>query len=393
MKYTNGFDMDLVLPALQKRLGWDQPTYAGAPVLDSDNTTSTSGRLFGEDFHALCTIQNIKANQEDPAISDADFNTYLTKRQNGMIMRALNETFRKKELIEQHLMYTRMGFSDVVLPNRSFMAGWCIEIAEDQAISTQITFATLYFDADATFNIYLFQDGVRGALKTIEVSCQAFKLTTVPFDLDFGQIILPFKTGTRFYLMYDQDELETAGVHAIREQPESIAHPKCFEAYSIQFPKTTDGSIFNSNQRQYPALPMGINLEVISFKDHTQRIIRQANLFDEVQGLQMAAFAIELVNNATRSNKTQRQTEQQSQQQFMELNQAFATKDVPVTPGLKSRIMSEFKRLRDTFYPPERPISVSMISDGCGDMDSYEQNWMAENARVANNPGLYISSN
>lgn len=391
MKYSNGFDMDLVLPALQQRLGWDQPTYSGAPVLDTDNTTSASGRLFGEDFHALCTIQNIKANQEDPAIDDTKFNAYLAKRQNGMILRALNQTFRKKELIEQHLMYTRFGFSDVVLPNQGNMAGWCIEIADDQAISTQITFATLYFDADATFNLYLFQDGVRGALKTIPVTSQAFKLTTVAFELT-NQLVLPFKTGTRFYLLYDQDELQTAGVRAIREQPESIASPKCFEGYSIQMPKTTDGSVFNVNQRQYPALPMGINLEVVSFKDHTQRIIRQANLFDEVQGLQMAAFAMELVNNGNRTNATARINEQQSQQQFMELNQAFATKEVPVTPGLKSRIMAEFKRLRETFYPAECAVSVSMISEGNG-LDSYEQNWMKQNVRVANNPGLYVSSN
>lgn len=391
MKYSNGFDMDLVLPALQQRLGWDQPTYDGAPVLDSGNLTSVSGRLFGEDFHALCTIQNIKANQEDSAITNDAFNAYLSKRQNGMILRALTETFRKKELIEQHFMYTRFGFSDVVLPNQGNMAGWCIEIADDQAISTQITFATLYFDADATFNLYLFQDGVRGALKTISVTSQAFKLTTIPFELT-NQLVLPFKTGMRFYLLYDQDELETAGVHAIREQPESVAHPKCFEAYSIQMPKTTDGSVFNVNQRQYPALPMGINLEVVGFKDHTQRIIRQANLFDEVHGLQMAAFAMELVNNANRTNATQRINELQSQQQFMELNQAFATKEVPVTPGLKSRIMAEFKRLRETFYPAQEPISASMIGGG-NKIDSYEQNWAEQNIRVANNPGVFISSN
>lgn len=390
MKYSNGFDMDLVLPALQKRLGWDQPTYSGAPTLNSDNTTSTSGRLFGEDFHSLCTIQNIKANQEDSAVSDGNFNTYLTKRQNGMILRALTETFRKRELIEQCLMYTRFGFSDVVLPNQGNMAGWCIEIAEDEAISTQITFATLYFDANATFNLYLFQDGVRGAIKTISVTSQAFKLTTVPLELT-NQIVLPFKTGIRFYLMYDQDELATAGVRAIREQPLSIARPKCFQAYSIQFPKTTDGSIFNSNQRSYPALPMGINLEVVSFKDHTQKIIRQANLFDEVQGLQMAAFVVELVTMSTRTNLTARQTEQ-SAILDRDLNQAYPTQEVPVTAGLRSRIQAEFRRLRDTFYPPATAVSVSMLG-GAGMVDSYEQTWAEQNIRVANNPGLFISSN
>lgn len=390
MNYSNGFDMDLVVPALQARLGWQQPTYPGAPILTSPNTTSLSGRYFGEDFHALCTIANIKANQEDATIDDTNLNTYLLNRQQGMIMRALNETFRKPELIEQHLLYTRLGFSDVVLPNQGNFAGWCIEIADDQSIATQITFATLYFDADATFNLYLFQDGIRGALQTIPVTVQAYKHTEVPLNF-----VLPFQTGIRFYLMYDQDELELAGTQAIRDQPETMAATKCFEAYSIQFPKTTNGSIFNSNQRQYPALPMGINLEVIAFKDHTQRIIRQANLFDEVQGLQMAAFAMELVNNSARTNLTARQNEQSSQQTFMELNQAFATKEVPVTPGLKSRIMAEFKRLRDTFFPPAVPVSVSMIAGGgrFADLDSYEQNWAAQNVRVANNPGVYISTN
>jgi hypothetical protein len=86
MKYANGFDTDLVLPALRKRLGWRQPTVAGSPVLTVANTTSLSSRYFGQSFHALCTIANLKSNQEDPAIIDADFNTYLSTLQDDLIM-------------------------------------------------------------------------------------------------------------------------------------------------------------------------------------------------------------------------------------------------------------------------------------------------------------------
>lgn len=242
---------------------------------------------------------------------------------------------------------------------------------------------TFYFDQNVTFNMYLFQDGVRTPLKTIAVTVAAWQHT----EVDFSQLVLNFKTGMRYYFVYNQVELGSA--RAIRELVETIAATKCFQAYSIQMPPTTDGSVFNINAKQYPALPMGVNLEIITFKDHTQKIIRMANLFDEVQGLQMAAFAMELVNNNTRSNATERLTEQRSQQAFMELNQSFATKEVPVTPGLKSRIMAEFKKLRDTFYPPAVPTCVSVESD-CDGLDSYEQNWRNQNASVANNPGVFI---
>jgi hypothetical protein len=108
-----------------------------------------------------------------------------------------------------------------------------------------------------------------------------------------------------------------------------------------------------------------------------------------VQGLQMAAFAIELVNSSNRSNLDQRQSQQQSQQQFMELNQAFATKEAPLIPGLKANIIAEFKRLRDTFYPPMTPQTVDMNNCGNG-LDSYEQTWLNQNKRVFNNPGVLV---
>ncbi|MDB5288535.1 MAG: hypothetical protein JWR05_3484 [Mucilaginibacter sp.] len=383
MNYTNGFDTDLVLPALSQRLGWRQPTIAGSPVLTGGNIVSVSGRYFGPGFHALCTINNIKANQEDPAINDTNMNALLAQMQTDMIMRSLTEVFREPELLEQCLMYTRFGMNDQPLPNQGQWAGWCINVANDHSISSQIKMGTFYFDSNVTFNMYLYQDGIRTPLKTIPINVVAWQHTAV----DFSDLVLNFKTGQRYYFLYNQAELGSA--KAIREQVQTIATTRCFEAYSIQMPPTTDGSVFNINAKQYPALPMGVNLEIISFKDHTQKIIRMANLFDEVQGLQMAAFAMELVNNNTRSNATERLTEQKSQQAFMELNQAFATKEVPVTPGLKSRIMAEFKKLRNTFYPPQCPMSTSMESD-CNGLDSYEQNWIKQNASVANNPGVSI---
>jgi hypothetical protein len=388
MKYTNGFDIDLVLPALQQRLGWLQPTIAGSPVISAPNLVSKSGRCFNDgSYHALCTVDNIKNNQEDPAITDTELNAFLIQYQKSEIMRALNAVFVEPELIEQSLMYTRFGLNDYPLPNQSQWVGWCIEVANDFSISTQITMGTFYFDKDCTVTMYLFMDGVREPLQTITVDVIGYARTGVDFD----SLVLNYKTGMRYFFLYDQNELEAQGAHAIREQVETIATTYCFEAYNYQAYRSTDGSYFNHNNRQFPALPGGVNLEIITFKDHTQKILRKANLFDEVQGLQMAAMVIELINTSTRTNLNQRQTEQQSNQLFIELNQAFATKEVPVNPGLKSRIAQEFKRLIDTFFPPQKAISTSMITDSDGMLDSYEQIWAKQNWKVMNNPGVLIS--
>lgn len=384
MKYTNGFDIDLVLPALQQRLGWMQPTIAGSPVLDAGNLLSKSDRYFNDNsFHALCTIANIHASQENPNITDDDFNTLLTTFQNSEITRALNSIFREKELIEQCLMYTRFGMNDMPIANTGQWVGWVINVANDQSLSTQITMGTFYFDRDVTFHMYLFQDGVMEPLQTIEVVVAGYQRTVVDFD----QLVLNFKTGQKYYFAYDQTELGAA--RAVREQVESVATTLCFEAYNFQAAATTDGTYFNHNNRQYPALPAGVNLEIISFRDHTQKILRKVNLFDEVQGLQMAAMVIEMVNNSSRTDAQQRIAEQKSSQMYMDLNQAFATKEVPVNPGLKSRINLEFKKLHETFFPGQKPISTSMESN-CGGLDTYEMNWALQNAKVANNPGVYI---
>lgn len=379
--YTNGFDRVAVLSSLTKRLGWRQPTIAGSPVINSDNLTSTSGRYFnGQSFHSLVTIKNLMAVQEDPNISVDDFNTYLTDMQTDAIFRMLNEIFREKELIEQCLMYTRFATMDIPVNNSGQFVGWIINVANDFGIATQINTATLYFDQDCSFNLYLFQDGVLSPLKTIPVSCVAFERT----EVDFDTLVLPFKTGQKYYFGYFQSEIGDA--RAIREQVEEFATTRCFEAFTFTAPAISNNTDFNHNYRQYGSLPQGINLEIISFRDHTQKILRKANLFDEGQGLQVAIMAIEQIMNSTRTNSTDSNVQGivNSQRSFTELNQAFPTKDAPFMPGLKSRLLAELKRLHDTFFPPQEANSVSMMDNDYGIEDS----WYKQNVQVFRNPPI-----
>jgi hypothetical protein len=376
--YSNGFEIQSVLSSLTKRLGWRQPTLAGSPVLNLDNLQSTSGRYF-QSFHSLVTIAKIKDVCEDKDINDADFNTYLTNLQQDAIMRCLNEVFREPELIEQKLLYTRFATMDQPIDNSGLFSGYVINVANDFGISTQINSATLYFDQDCAFNMYLFQDGVKTPLQTLPVSCVAFQRTVVEFD----NLVLNFKTGQKYYFGYFQSDLGAA--RAIREQVETWATTRCFEAFVFQAP-AIGNTDFDHNYRQYGFLPMGVNLEMISFKDHTQKILRKANLFDEVVGLQVAAMVIEEIVMTTRTNKDERQIGEIAGKIYAELNQAYATDTVPIMPGLKSRIAGELKRLRSTFFPEQQPMSISMENDYFG----IESTWYKQNYRQLTNPPIQV---
>jgi len=61
MEFTNGYNPDVVLPVLLKRIGWKQPTIAEYAVVDTNNQIYKSGRYYNDgSFHPLVTIQNIK---------------------------------------------------------------------------------------------------------------------------------------------------------------------------------------------------------------------------------------------------------------------------------------------------------------------------------------------
>lgn len=375
MNYSNGFDLDVVTSSLIKRLGWRQPTIAGSPVLNADNLQSTSGRYF-QSFHSLVTIEKLKAVCEDKDISDDDFNTYLSNLQNDAILRCLNEVFREPELIEQKLLYTRFGTMDQPVVSSGMFTGYVMNIANDHSISSQISLATLYFDSDVSFNLYLFQDGVKSPLQTIPVSVTAYERTEV--DLS---VYLTYKTGRKYYFGYFQDDLGSA--KAIREQVDVWATTRCFEAYVFTAPKT-DTLDFDHNLRQYGYLPYGLNLEMISFKDHTQKILRKANLFDEAVGLSVAAMVIEEIVMTTRTNKDERQITEQGAKLYSDLNQAYATDTVPLGPGLKSRLAAELKRLRSTFFPEQQAMSISMEGDPLG----IESSWFKQNYRQITNPPI-----
>jgi len=354
--YTNGFNLGKVLNALMGRLGWRQPTDPALQILDTANQTSKSGRYFNG-FHALMTIPNLKALVENADISDADFNAWLQNMQQDNIMRGLNAVFSEPDYLDHpKLLFARWGRNDYPITNAGLFCGYEFDIAMDNDSTTQVDSAALYFDSNVTFNLYLFRDGKKTPIAVKSVTAVAWEQTTVDLEDWYLQYIgkdvdnTKNAKGAKFYIGYFQDDLGNA--KAIQEQVMGWSNTFCFKAIPIASKKVTGQYDFDRTARYINRLPYGLNLQVSSFKDHTDNIIRKAAMFDNLQGEQMTYSCLELILYAVRSNGTEMVLKDQMLQYGVmhELKGAVPLTGTAKIEGIRERIEKEVCRLNETFF-------------------------------------------
>ncbi len=357
--YTNGFNYARVMNAMLGRIGFRQPTISDYAIVEAGNIASASGRYF-DDFHALVRIKNLKDTMEDAGISNTNFNAYLESLKRSVIMRCLNGTLNVPEQIERTLMYNRSGYNDVEIYNTGLFVGYEINTPKDDSIAVQIESATLLFDRDALIPLYLFKDGKKTHIWTQDVEVEGNEATVVNFsDLVLNYISQSTK-GSRFYLGYFQNEI--GGARAIREQYDCWNPQRCFWAKPVTAAQIGEDTNFDRNNRSWGYDTNGINLEITTFRDHTNAIVRKAHLFDDLVGLQMAYTIMEQVIYCLRSNPSERVLKDQIDKlgAQLDLNGGVPVNDGPKITGLKQRIDREMQRVRAGFYPKPKAQTVNL---------------------------------
>lgn len=358
MSLSTGFDSDKVAAAMAGRIGWRNPTLAGYNIVDVANQASASGRYFNDgSFHASCTIQNLKETQEDPMISDAAFNALLSSLEKSIILQSVNSVFDNLEVIESGLLYRRSGlpasFTPTAIPNSNKFCGIRINIAGgDFAVS--VDKVTVLLDSAKTFNLYLYKDFKTAPVATIPVTTVANEETTVSIAKVLNYLSDTNKGGA-YYIGYYQSDLGDA--RALDCAPFLNTY-KVFSAVSFEADVTGIG--FNKYSYSVNHNSYGLNAELTSTKDFTETIIKGAAQFDEYIGLSMAAKVIEQVVNTQRSNNTERQGNINVAKLNEELNAPDHTDGLPISPGIKSRLSKELKRLKSVFHQKDKTTAVDL---------------------------------
>lgn len=353
--WTNGFNYSQTIAALFGRLGWRQGTITGAPVADGNNATSRSGRYF-DDFHPIVSLQNVKQIIEDPAASDAEINAWLDATQRGVILEALNGVINEREILEigtDFNRYTEANDREII--NETNFVGRRITPGKVLELAIQLDAIALYFDGNITFPLYLYQEGKKAPIWTGNVTAVANEKTLVTLpDLVLGYFGVNH-IGGAYYLGYFQEDL--GSVKAIDESRIDYSPSNCWTIEFIESRRI--GSDFDRKIVKGSPWSHGLNLQLSAFKDWTNQIVKKANLFDELIGLQMAAKILERALYAVRSNSTERILKDQllTLGLFDLSGTNPGVPDAPVTTGIRQKIEREIKRVKKIFFPAPRAVN------------------------------------
>lgn len=354
---SNGFNTNKVMNAFMGRIGWLQPTQTGLPTLDGYNLASTSGRYYNDDsFHSAIDIEKIYETQGDDQITDPNFNTLLRTLDKSTIMKSLNAIFNGKQLIEKTMIYERISnVRNIAIPNGKNFCGYRIKVAQGD-YAAMINTVAMFFNGVATFNMYLFNDLQAAPMQTISVTTEANTQTIVPLNWQLNYVESTNKGGL-FYIGYFQNDLPE-DVQAMDEQLNMWAASKIFGAWPFQSPQIGTDINFNRINPSVVFRSYGLNLEISSFRDYTETIVQNANIFDNARGLVMAIVILNKIKNTLRTNKDQRQSSEQAKDIQLETDLAFPTKDFPLVAGLKQQLRIELGRINKNFFPDQEPQSI-----------------------------------
>jgi hypothetical protein len=362
VKYTNGFRVDDVVPIILGRRKFRQPTRSDFPFyLSSDNVWGQGDNYSPvfESVHTVVSPYNIWVTQEDDSITEENFNALLLQKRTDVVMKVLTGVLDVTEDLERKLLFERFGRNDYLNANTGYFVGVRIKPSKRFDVTCVIEQVALKFNGDITFPMYLFHDAAPfESLATFTVTAKANEQTIIPINQMISYTGEQNKSGCYFFGYFQED---LGNVQAWNEVVTSINDCNNFGLNPIEMPRQSTG--VNVNNLSFTIKTHGFNLQMYAFRDHTQKIINNAWLFDNLIGLQMAADVIEMMQNNTRTNKDQRISAEMSQKLYNDLNTAKATEVHPFSVGLKERIEKEAKRVKNELYKKVQVAAITHDTD------------------------------
>lgn len=360
-----------VINALFGRVGFKNNPAQAKYAVNVDNQESRSGRYF-KDFHPLATQKVYADTMEFDNYSNDFLNEELTSLQKSAISAVLNNVFNVEDLLEQFELYQLSDNAMTELENTDQFVGFRFKIANDISKAVRINSVSLLFNQDVTFKLYCYNRDKRTKVWEKEVTVMAYELTQVQID----DLVLRAVDNTANGLIYDfgyyQTDLGTA--KALNDNSVCLNNGFLWRAQSFQ----ADLASISNNPDDfykdyvsryavtYNSNSYGLNLEVGGYNDYSNVIVKNQPLFDEAIGYQVAQLILSQAMYSTRSNGTERLTNERIKMASDDLNISGPTDQVPLNPGIKSKLSAAIRQLRKNFLSkPLLQKTTASFNDSC----------------------------
>jgi len=334
-------------------VGFRQSTLtAYATLMDAGNIASTSG-LYVNDVSGLITSKNIKNSQEDTAISDANFNTFIDNTQKSSFIKLLKAIFSNDDLIENKVLYRFESDFTNALTNATDFVGYEIDVAKQKNINVVINKLILTFDAVDNVKILLFHSS-KDALQdseTIATVADTDVHTSVNWNLPAANSIV----GGKFYVGYLRSGLSAS---AYNRDYESANSPMWYHALGIvpiQVASWDAETLFDVNDVEYSDETWGLNFDISSLKDYTSIVVENKDRFARALQLQIAADLLNLMATTTRSNRDERIIKSEA---LIDLNGTRNIENIPDSVGVLKQLADEIGTIKKMFAVPKLQIDT-----------------------------------
>lgn len=336
---------DKILAELIGVVGWRQSTSTGEVTVDATNLASSSG-LYVQGAHPQVTVKNLKATQEDKAITDANMNTVLSSLVKDGISNVLNTVFSSNDIYQNDLLYKYESDFSKPITDKSGFVGFEINIGQRSDVVSVLNKIILQFNGAETVKLLLFNSGVKAPIISKSIAVTADTNVTAALDWVLGNITAP---GGTYYLGY------ITGTASPYDRVFNFSNiMTCFSAISfkpIYIPGWTSETMFDVRNRVFTAEAYGMNLDVSTVQDHSSIILHNKDRFAKAIQLATAVQAIALMTTTGRVNPEERVI-------MSTLGQKVII-DSPATYNLYTSLEKELKSLKTLF--DQRQITVGTI--------------------------------
>lgn len=329
---------DKILSELIGVVGWRQSTSTGEVVIDATNLAASSG-LYVQGAHPVVTVKNIKATQEDKAISDLNMNLALSNLLKDGISNVLNYVFPNPDVLRNDLLYKNESDFNTKITGLTGFVGFEISIAQRADLVSILNKTILQFDGVGSVKLLLFNSGVKAPIQSKTIAVTTDTNTTAALDWILGNITAP---GGKYYLGYITSGLNAYNRHFSLANVMTEFNSIIFKP--IYVPAWTAETLFDIQDIEYRSESFGMNLDVSTALDYSNVILQNKDRFAKAIQLATAVQALAQMTSTGRINPEERTI-------MSALGQRVVI-DSPATYNLYSGLEAEMKALKTLFDKP-----------------------------------------
>lgn len=325
------FNAEKISDKLMGLVGFRQPYNPEYAILDSSNQLSRSG-LFVTD-NEFCKIEYLKDSQDYADISDADFNSYLTRKNKESIVNVCNQVFNESSFRERDLIYKRARNKTTLETLPIGFVGFRIIPNFSNNIAIQIKRVICEFSGTGTFELLLFNTGSKTPLFTKSITITSDNQS---IDLDWTLDNTNTYAG-EYYIGYIANNLSVTPYKRDWNAGYTMTSFCDFDLLKVKFVNHLTNTMPDLTHIEGMFEDIGLNLDINTFDDYTDLICNNEMLFSRAINYDLQISCLSTYLASLRSNANERNADRTALRVLAEIEGQSSDNAIKIT-GLRPQL-------------------------------------------------------